>query len=377
MSHSFKRQLTELDLDYLAPGKPVPTSQRGMCSEFGQVEPLKGEWVPHPDPDYQGFSDPHKCPDFIADFDCRAAYIESQYAALRHQEFRKVFKPHACELHAWNASHFEECLAGRRIIIIGDSTMRQAFQSLACLLTDQILSGFFVDWENANSSQTAIPFEREYMVRGEPGVSVFKQNIGSFTLGNGAAVHIQSFGMFNMTLWDDVMAQFMPLTPRDIILVEFGAWYPRFNTFKGQEPWMNFLADMRDLFELRLRKYHAQVLWRAYGPTHFGGPTGSYTAMESHLPDLPGQTRCEVASHGEYYYDTEIIKYLRNECGPACAHIHVLPVYHLSLLAHDSHHGSFGRGVPEKRIDCRHFCANVIDTWNQVLYNKLCFGRKG
>ena len=75
------------------------------------------------------------------------------------------------------------------------------------------------DWEKANSSHTAIPFEREYMVRGEPGVSVFKQNIGSFTLGNGAAVHIQSFGMFNMTLWDDVMAQFMPLTPRDIILV--------------------------------------------------------------------------------------------------------------------------------------------------------------
>ena len=62
----------------------------------------------------------------------------------------------------------------------------------------------------------------------------------------------------------------------------------------------------------------------------------------------------------------EIIKYLRNECGPACGHIHVLPAYHLSLLAHDSHHGSYGRGVADKRIDCRHFCANVIDTWNQV-----------
>ena len=49
-------------------------SKAGQCSQ-----------VPHPDPDYQGFSDPHKCPDFIADFDCRAAYIESQYAALRHQ----------------------------------------------------------------------------------------------------------------------------------------------------------------------------------------------------------------------------------------------------------------------------------------------------
>ena len=47
MSRSFERQLTELDLDYLAPGKPVPTSQRGMCSELGQVEPLKGEWASH------------------------------------------------------------------------------------------------------------------------------------------------------------------------------------------------------------------------------------------------------------------------------------------------------------------------------------------
>ena len=74
-------------------------------------------------------------------------------------------------------------------------------------------------WAEANSSHTAIPYEREYMVRDDPGNTILKQNIGSFTLGNGAAVHIQSFGMFNMTLWDDMMAQFMPLTPRDIILV--------------------------------------------------------------------------------------------------------------------------------------------------------------
>ena len=62
----------------------------------------------------------------------------------------------------------------------------------------------------------------------------------------------------------------------------------------------------------------------------------------------------------------EILKYLQNDCGAACSHIHMLPVYHLSLLAHNSHHGSFGRGISERHIDCRHFCANVIDTWNQV-----------
>lgn len=65
--------------------------------------------------------------------------------------------------------------------------------------------------------------------------------------------------------------------------------------------------------------------------------------------------------------------YLKGYCKEDCAHIHMLPVYHLSLAAHNSHHGSYGRGVNERQIDCRHYCANVIDTWNQVLYNKLCF----
>lgn len=58
---------------------------------------------------------------------------------------------------------------------------------------------------------------------------------------------------------------------------EFGAWYPRFNTFNGLKPWICFMADMRDLLELRLKNYAAQVVWRAYGPTHFGGPTGTDT----------------------------------------------------------------------------------------------------
>ena len=48
----------------------------------------------------------------------------------------------------------------------------------------------------------------------------------------------------------------------------------------------------------------------------------------------------------------EIMKYLK-ACKEPCAHIHILPVYHLSLPAHNSHHGSFGRGINEASIDCR------------------------
>ena len=60
------------------------------------------------------------------------------------QEFRKTFEPHACELHAFNASHFSQCTKGQRIIIVGDSTMRQVFQSLACLLHEEVVDGFFM-----------------------------------------------------------------------------------------------------------------------------------------------------------------------------------------------------------------------------------------
>lgn len=46
------------------------------------------------------------------------------------------------------------------------------------------------------------------------------------------------------------------------------------------------------------------------------------------------------------------MKYLK-DCKQDCSHIHILPIYHLSLGAHNSHHGSFGRGISEGQIDCR------------------------
>ena len=53
-----------------------------------------------------------------------------------------MFRPYGCELHPMDSKHFAQCLQGRRIIMIGDSTMRQMFQSLACLLGDHIGDGF-------------------------------------------------------------------------------------------------------------------------------------------------------------------------------------------------------------------------------------------
>ena len=48
-------------------------------------------------------------------------------------------------------------------------------------------------------------------------------------LRDGGEIHVRCFGRYNSSLWDDVMAELPPLTEQDVIIVNFGAWYPRFN----------------------------------------------------------------------------------------------------------------------------------------------------
>ena len=48
-------------------------------------------------------------------------------------------------------------------------------------------------------------------------------------LKNGGEIHVRCFGRYNSSLWDDVFAELPTLTERDVIIVNFGAWYPRFN----------------------------------------------------------------------------------------------------------------------------------------------------
>ena len=217
------------------------------------------------------------------------------------------------------------------------------------------------DWSEATPAHTSIPFDRPYTLSDEPETTIFKQNLGNFTLDSGAEVHIRSFGIFNLSLWDDVMAELAPFSDRDTLIVgarpllplaaalllfmpvaparhaasastsgpssrtagpaSFG-WTPAqpapdaLPSFPRRSPncWprvacslrtltplgcMQSLGpgtraststaatctspgcatsgDMYELFTRRLSAHPATVLWRSYGPSHFGGMTGTYT----------------------------------------------------------------------------------------------------
>eukprot|EP00884_Botryococcus_braunii_P017926 jgi/Botrbrau1/4817/Bobra.0325s0036.1 len=250
--------------------------------------------------------------------------------------------------------------------------MRQTFHSLACLLAHVSTHGQSGIWDSTTSRISG-----NFTARGNSR-PILKQFVGTSTWRTGASVHIRSFGQFNLTLWDLVMSEFGHLTERDVLMVNFGAWYPRFKAggFDCYDPWHYFKVDMHELIMQRLKDVRAAVYWKEYSPTHFGGRTGTFTGIDEDFPDILPPLQCSPASHGEFWYN-DYVRATIKDCGMDCAHIRMLPIFDISLPRYTLHHGALGRGLESGVRDCRHFCQPVVDTWNVVLYNMECFNNAG
>lgn len=60
------------------------------------------------------------------------------------------------------------------------------------------------------------------------GPHITKQMWADVELKSGGSLHARLFGSFSRQLVEDVLAELPPLTASDVIVVNFGAWYPRF-----------------------------------------------------------------------------------------------------------------------------------------------------
>ncbi|EIE19824.1 hypothetical protein COCSUDRAFT_44250 [Coccomyxa subellipsoidea C-169] len=330
------------------------TGDRPACRArdmFSQSGSLPGEWVPHADTAWAGDYEHGECPHFAKDFDCTtgAGELYHRNKELAKTEFNKVFQPYKCELQPFSDRGFDKCLAGRRLIMIGDSTMNGIFSSLACLLRNRIESGRHMPWEVSNI--TKIHDNIEYMSRGGEAI---KQVTGEMFLEGGGEFKLYGFGRFNLTLWDKVIDELQPITKRDTILVNFGAWYHRFFFDKGPKEYQAWQHDIYELLHERLKNYPAQV--------------------QQELPDrIPPLDACKPTKIGEYWFDQHMHNMLKS-CGQPCAHIGILPLFEASLGAHNLHHGIYGRGREEGEIDCTHYCQHARDVWSTILYNYMCGG---
>ena len=67
---------------------------------------------------------------------------------------------------------------------------------------------------------------------------------------SGRKVACRSFGTYESRLWDDVFSEFEPLTSDDIILVNFGAWYPKYKISEPFVPYMQWEDSMAGVLHL-------------------------------------------------------------------------------------------------------------------------------
>ncbi len=60
-------------------------------------------------------------------------------------------------------------------------------------------------------------------------------------------------------------------------------------------------AFFAELFQDKLSKSEAQVVWKDYSPSHFAGATGTFTGIDESIPGIPAREKCEPTSVGEFW----------------------------------------------------------------------------
>ena len=90
--------------------------------------------------------------------------------------------------------------------------------------------------------------------------------------------------------------------------------------------------------------------------------------MQEAASVLKESGECPSTKQGESWYEDYVRAYLRS-CGDMCSHVHLLPVFQLTVGKHGSHLGSFGHGKDGQNLDCRLYCNTVVDQWAVLLYN--------
>jgi hypothetical protein len=109
--------------------------------------------------------------------------------------------------------------------MIGDSLTWQMYNSLACLLAPVSVNGIATLWDESSTTVRGDYKGREW----PEDRHILKQYWAEVNTTSGLQILVRCFGRYNASLWDDVFAEFGAITERDIIIVNFGAWYPRFN----------------------------------------------------------------------------------------------------------------------------------------------------
>lgn len=117
---------------------------------------------------------------------------------------RQIFQPDACQLRPTDPDDLAARMAGRRLIMLGDSLMRLHFFSLGCLLRSHVASGRGVTWDRSEikwkGDYTAKLDGREIQVQLPHQLQWCICLVISFLVGS-CAIHVQAAVALSLSLF--------------------------------------------------------------------------------------------------------------------------------------------------------------------------------
>ncbi|CAM9132092.1 unnamed protein product [Choristocarpus tenellus] len=334
----------------------------------------------------------------------------------------------ACTSNPFRPQQIQQCLAGRRVIFIGDSLSTQQGDSLVGMMgwrpkwllhgskenakwaydpSGKRVPGLNLCWRYPNEKAQAReigrcydaypPTEANEPYNGEIRSKVQVDIAGGIrklpngledTPVTGTSVHLR---MFDRPKGDSeawlgrVLLDFNGTRPSDVYVVNFGAHYSETNVTRFAQEIGPFVDALHKL------SFNATVVWRESSPSHFpGGVNGTYEGfLRMSLPER-SQECCTGIPPANFNQNVFVEDYIKSKGWEN--DIHILRIYAMSLDRGASHRScrTFpagedlnlpSRGREPHRVclrkggplDCRHWSEpGIVSDWNRLMLNHLC-----
>ena len=341
----------------------------------GNCDIFDGNWVRDDTKPYYPLG---SCPFVDRDFDCHLnGRPDSDYVKWK-------WKPNGCHIPSLNATDFLEKLRGQRLVFVGDSLNRNMWESMVCILRQNIndkkrvyeISGktkfkkkgvYAFRFEDYNCSVDFV--SSPFIVR----ESTFKGRNGSFET-------------LRLDLMDQTTTTYHDA---DIIVFNTGHWWTHEKTSKGEDyyqegnhvyprlkvldAYKRALTTWARWIDNNIDANRTQVFFRGYSVTHFRGGqwnSGGQCHKETdpifkgaHLRKYPSKMRAldyiipKMKTPVVYMNISRMTDY-RKDAHPS--------IYRMEYKTEAE------RTTAEQHQDCSHWCLpGVPDTWNELLYASL------
>ncbi|KAA8539135.1 hypothetical protein F0562_025827 [Nyssa sinensis] len=276
------------------------------------------------------------------------------------------WKPNGCSIARFDALEFLGKMRRKKIMVVGDSIMRNQWESLVCLVQSVVPTGRkTVTYDGPSMAFHALDFETSIEFCWAPFLVELKKG-----LGNKRILHLDLIEE-NAKYWKGV----------DVLVFDSAHWWTHSdqwsswdflmegnNVFKNLNPMVAYekgLITWAKWVDLNLDPLKTRVIFRSMSPKH--NRENGWKCYNQRQP-------LEFFSH--QLHVPEQMQVLQEVLGRMRFPVYLQDVTMMSALRKDGHPSVYGRAMDENEkqhlkdhnSDCSHWCLpGVPDIWNEML----------